>query len=382
MRRRSSSLVAMTREALLLATLGVLTLSFVQSDSTPSEPSCVRSTTDAGSGSCPSDAKFARIVAIPDIHGDLHHYRESLSLAGVATEDAPIEWTAGDTTHLVQTGDVVDRGEHSLLIMDMLANLTTRARKAGGKVTALMGNHELMSGLMDDTRYVNKEEILLMGRKELDAMRELGGERMGTSYGISAAWQTGTRAWIKAFDPDAKRGRRLRDRRPMATVAGEGFCKSLFAHAGVRSRHLARHGDGIDTLNEAARVAIQGKPDVGWLHHHDLYDNESPVWNRFYSRDGADGEICAEVERVLAAVGANRMVIGHTVQMRGMRAKCGGKLHLIDVGISSAYVGRGAAWSCEDGKVRAHYAGRVEVLEEEEGGGQKIGEKVTKKGWW
>ena len=66
MRRRSSSLIAMTREALLLATLGVLTLSFVQSDSTPSEPSCVRSTTDAGSGSCPSDAKFARIVAIPD----------------------------------------------------------------------------------------------------------------------------------------------------------------------------------------------------------------------------------------------------------------------------------------------------------------------------
>ena len=42
MRRRSSSLVAMTREALLLTTLGVLTLSFVQSDSTPSEPSCVR----------------------------------------------------------------------------------------------------------------------------------------------------------------------------------------------------------------------------------------------------------------------------------------------------------------------------------------------------
>ena len=207
---------------------------------------------------------FARIVAIPDIHGDLHHYRESLSLAGVATEDASIEWTAGDTTHFVQTGDIVDRGEHSLLVMDMLANLTSRARKAGGKVTALMGNHELMSGLMDDTRYVNKEEILLMGRKELDAMRELGGERMGTSYGISAAWQTGTRAWIKAFDPDAKRGRRLRDRRPMATVAGEGFCKSLFAHAGVRSRHLARHGDGIGLRWERLMIDRGVGCGLGW----------------------------------------------------------------------------------------------------------------------
>jgi len=38
-------------------------------------------------------------------------------------------------------------------------------------------------------------------------------------------------------------------------------------------------------------------------------------------------------------------------------------LHLIDVGISSAYVGRGAAWSCEDGVVRAHYEDRTVVLE-------------------
>lgn len=397
-RGAAASTWAIVREVLLVvAFVSALRLSLVTAAdaAVPSDGSCPAST-DGGSGSCASEPSFARIVAIPDIHGDLHHYRQSLRLAGVVDgEDAPIEWTAGDSTHLVQTGDVVDRGQHSLLIMDMLANLTVRAKRVGGKVTALMGNHELMSGLMDDTRYVHKDEILLLGTKELDALRELGGEGMGASYGISAKWQTGTMVWHRSFDPDAKQGRRLRRRRPLATVAGSGFCKSLFSHAGVRSRHLDAFNGGVDAMNEAAAAAIQGKPDIGWLHHHPLYDNESPVWNRFYSRedDDGDGEVCDEVNRVLTATGANRMVIGHTVQSGGMRTKCGGKLHLIDVGMSSAYVGRGAAWICEGGEVRARYADGTELLEKEADGENQSGgataveageekEKKKKKGWW
>ena len=398
-RGAASSTWAIVREVLLVVSfVAALRLSLVTAaDATAptDEPSCSAST-DGVSGSCASGPSFARIVAIPDIHGDLHHYRQSLRLAGVVdSEDAPIEWTAGDSTHLVQTGDVVDRGQHSLLIMDMLANLTTRAKRVGGKVTALMGNHELMSGLMDDSRYVHKDEILLLGTKELDAMRELGGEGMGTSHGISAKWQTGTMVWHRSFGPDAKQGRRLRRRRPLATVAGTGFCKSLFSHAGVRSRHLDMFNGGIDAMNEAAAAAIQGKPDIGWLHHHPLYDNESPVWNRFYSSEDGDtaGDVCDEVNRVLAAAGANRMVIGHTVQTRGMRTKCGGKLHLIDVGMSSAYVGSGAAWICEGGEVRARYADATVLLEKETDGesqpggatgvaGEEKKEEKKKKGWW
>ena len=393
-RGAAASTWAIVREVLLVVTfVAALRLSLVTA--APSdEPSC--SAADGGSGSCASEPSFARIIAIPDIHGDLHHYRQSLRLAGVVDgEGAPMEWTAGDSTHLVQTGDVVDRGQHSLLIMDMLANLTVRAKRVGGEVTALMGNHELMSGLMDDTRYVHKDEILLLGTKELDAMRELGGEGMGTSYGISAKWQTGTMVWHRSFGPDAKQGRRLRRRRPLATVAGSGFCKSLFSHAGVRSRHLDAFDGGVDAMNEAAAAAIQGKPDIGWLHHHPLYDNESPVWNRFYSLEGDDDDVCDEVNRVLTATRANRMVIGHTVQSGGMRTKCGGKLHLIDVGMSSAYVGRAAAWICEGGEVRARYADHTELLEREadgekragDGGTEEAGEKKKKKkkkkkGWW
>ena len=130
----AASTWAIIREVLLVvAFVSALRLSLVTAAdaAVPSDGSCPAST-DGGSGSCASEPSFARIVAIPDIHGDLHHYRQSLRLAGVVDgEDAPIEWTAGDSTHLVQTGDVVDRGQHSLLIMDMLANLTVRAKRVG-----------------------------------------------------------------------------------------------------------------------------------------------------------------------------------------------------------------------------------------------------------
>ncbi len=82
--------------------------------------------------------------------------------------------------------------------------------------------------------------------------------------------------------------------------------------------------------------------------------------------------MCDELGAVLAKVGARRMVIGHTIQERGMATRCGGGLHLIDVGVSGKYLGRPAAWACEEGVVTATYEDRVEVLddgveEEEEG---------------
>lgn len=46
-------------------------------------------------------------------------------------------------------------------------------------------------------------------------------------------------------------------------------------------------------------------------------------------------ETCRGVAAVLAAVGAHRMVVGHNRQPGGRpRSRCGGTLHMIDVGLS------------------------------------------------
>ena len=96
----------------------------------------------------------SRIVAVGDVHGDFAQFTTVLRQAGVI--DAKNRW-AGGQTHLVQAGDVPDRGPDSRQVMDLLMELTPQAEKAGGQVHALIGNHEAMRAL-GDLRYVSPGE--------------------------------------------------------------------------------------------------------------------------------------------------------------------------------------------------------------------------------
>ena len=95
-----------------------------------------------------------RIVAMGDIHGDYQQFVNLLRLAGLIDEKQ--NWSGG-RAHLVQTGDVLDRGPHSRRVMDLLMKLEQQARKSGGYVHALIGNHEAMN-VYADLRYVSLAE--------------------------------------------------------------------------------------------------------------------------------------------------------------------------------------------------------------------------------
>ncbi len=70
----------------------------------------------------------ARIVAVGDVHGDFDRLVEVLRDAGVV--DRRNRWTGG-ATHLVQTGDVLDRGPQARKVLDLLMSLEKQARRAG-----------------------------------------------------------------------------------------------------------------------------------------------------------------------------------------------------------------------------------------------------------
>ena len=213
---------------------------------------------DASDGARPAARAPARLVAVPDLHGDLAHARRSFQLAGIS-EDGE-RWSAGANTRFVQTGDVVDRGERSIEIVQIIANLQREAAtRVNSSVTALLGNHELLT-LQGDYRYVAREELLRLGKASLES-KNLGGQEMGTGYGLRAYWAAGQMAWRSAFSPDANLGAQIRSNRPLLTVEGEGSCATLFSHAGVRRAHLARHGDSIEALNAFAGDAIAAIAD-------------------------------------------------------------------------------------------------------------------------
>ena len=109
-----------------------------------------------------------RIVAIGDLHGDHDAGRAIARATGLI--DGRGRWSGGNAT-LVQMGDVVDRGPDSLKINRDLQKLQKEAPRRGGKVIALLGNHEAMM-MTGDLRYVHPGELAAFGDAESKARRE------------------------------------------------------------------------------------------------------------------------------------------------------------------------------------------------------------------
>ena len=67
---------------------------------------------------------------------------EILQTAGLV--DDKLRWTGGTTVY-VQTGDVFDRGPKVRETLDLLIRLEDEAKRTGGRVEFLLGNHEAMN---------------------------------------------------------------------------------------------------------------------------------------------------------------------------------------------------------------------------------------------
>ena len=142
-------------------------------------------------------------------------------------------------------------------MLDLFARLANEAAVAGGAVTLLLGNHELMT-LQDrhdllrmDTsslgtrhqapvhltrqrqhqsqrnatrrfffriEFVAREEILALGRDALDALQVADRTDPGFGVGPRAYFRAGQLAWRKKFSPTGEHGVRLRRERKLAVV--------------------------------------------------------------------------------------------------------------------------------------------------------------------
>jgi Calcineurin-like phosphoesterase len=81
-----------------------------------------------------------RVLVIGDVHG----HRETLQrlLRGAGLLDREAVWTGGRAI-VVVLGDMVDSGPDGLGVLDLLIDLQSQAAAAGGRVHAVLGNHEV-----------------------------------------------------------------------------------------------------------------------------------------------------------------------------------------------------------------------------------------------
>jgi hypothetical protein len=264
----------------------------------------------------------ARLVAIGDLHGDLGAARSALRAAG-AIDDRD-RWIGGGLV-VVQTGDVLDRGDDDRALLDLFARLETEAARAGGAVIALLGNHELMNGA-GDFRYVTPA-----GRRAFDppgTEADAAGGPAGSaavapaaSAGSSGDPDRGRRA---ALGPGGRYARWLAHHAVIAIIGD-----TVLSHAGVLGDWTGR----IDEVNQTARCWLDGQSRALPIA---LTADDSPVWTR---AAGAPRVDCAALGAALDALGARRMVVGHTVQDRGITQACDGALWRIDVGLARFYGG-------------------------------------------
>ena len=187
----------------------------------------------------------ARVVAVGDIHGDYDAFVAILQKAGMI--DEKLHW-AGKNATLVQTGDFLDRGSKCREVMDLLMALEAEAPKQGGRVVALLGNHEAMN-IMGDLRYAEAMyaefadkssekrrqtafDAFMDWQKARNGSGGLGTNGLQASSAAEAAWNAkhplGYVEQREAMSPSGKYGRWLRERPAVVKIGS-----TLFVHGGI-----------------------------------------------------------------------------------------------------------------------------------------------------
>ena len=272
-----------------------------------------------------------RLVVIGDIHGDLEKLKTTLNSYGLINKND--EWIANPpNTIVVQMGDQVDsqiRGGDpynqgnpnnsnwetyvDVEVVVYMYNLDLNARKFGGRVISLIGNHELMNTL-GDFSYVSQHSMFKTGG--LDRRSEL-------------------------FSPGGDVAMLL-SQRPMICMIGD----IIFVHAGLISSHLdiittvfqqnnieVTPANIISVINSESNKFFRKEPIIKEIFMPLVLDSNGIIWTREYSNT-----LFTEpsINDVLIRMNAGRIIVGHTV-VENIQAILNGKIWFVDIGLSRAF---------------------------------------------
>lgn len=310
-----------------------------------------------------------RVVAVGDVHGAYDRFTAILRAAGLIDQRA--RWTGGRAV-LVQTGDVLDRGPDSRRVLDLLRRLERDAERAGGKVYALVGNHEAMR-LVGQWNDVSAGEYNAFRGHDSAELRE----RLLSVLSDDAAKRA--RAANRIFDADAFRrefmqefplgyvemrqafaskgeyGAWLREHPAMVIVNGVAF-----VHGGVDLETAALGCAGINAGVAADLATVDPTPEQ--IPAMLSFKETGPLWYRGLVLDHPP----PDVDAILKTLGARALVIGHTpVTGVPITPRFGGRVFPIDTGmLDGRFFPAGVASAIEiaGDRVTAIYEKRREEL--------------------
>jgi hypothetical protein len=262
-----------------------------------------------------------RVVAIGDLHGDLRAFAAIARACGLLDQGG--SWIGGDA-HLVLMGDLVG-GADSRLLLNAVMRLEREARRAGGRVHTLLGNHDVLPAAGRFSRMTGKER----------------------------------RSYRKGdFRGDGPYSEWLR-RRPSILKIGE----TVFVHAGLDRWAMDTDPAEVNAAVSAWIAHLQGKgpkPPKGtrWT----IDEEEGPMWTRAFKarrRKPKDAPSKKTIGAILDRLGAQRIVLGHSPTKSGEvieHPHYGPSVVLIDTRISDDERGQLGAVIIERGALTTLYA--------------------------
>ncbi len=279
-----------------------------------------------------------RIVAIGDVHGDYDSFVEVLREAELINRRR--NWIGGET-HLVQVGDLPDRGPDTDQIIELMQKLEEQAEDDGGRVHSLIGNHEAMN-MLGDLRYVHPGEYeAFRGRNSRDLRDRFYAQHIQQMLAndpefvaddayrdsFDARFPLGYVEHRFAWAPNGEIGEWVLQHNAVIKIN-----RSLFLHGGLGPELL---GTDLDTINATIRDELggnlgeeQGLSEVDY----------GPLWYRGLAQNPEYMEQ-AHVDALLSFYDVDRIVIGHTPGAGTIVPRFDGKVLLVDTGMSAYYGG-------------------------------------------
>lgn len=295
--------------------------------------------------------KQKRIIAIGDLHGDMMQLLSILKFSKliehiekkecIDDSDLIIEkwrWIGG-SCYVVQMGDIFDGGgrkevdsfeDKEVEILIFLIRLKELAKKKGGDVLILFGNHEYMN-FNGDYSYVQKKTMLKClkeGINELDIKYEYMNKKCNDRERLFRRGEDGILSKIM--------------KKYCYGIIKIG--NTIFCHGGLKKELGMKYS--INKMNILLDKYLLDKLEKEEKKDFEkVYGRDGIIWFRGYVNNIESS--CKDLKLCLEEKKADRMVVGHTVQMKGISTKCRSNidktLWAIDVGLSRAF----SAIKCE-----------------------------------
>ncbi|MFD0991870.1 metallophosphoesterase [Tenacibaculum geojense] len=242
-----------------------------------------------------------KILAISDIESGYKTFRDFLIKNKVINNQ--LSWTFGKN-HLVLLGDFVDRGHSTTQVLWFIYKLEQEAKKYGGFVHFIIGNHELY----------NMQGQFKSSKKKYYAIASILEEQQQTLYSKKSVL-----------------GKWLSSKNSIENINGV-----LFTHGGLHP-DITTYDVSLSQINAISRANYykpyfpKPQKDVTQF----VLSNKTGVcWYRGYFKDDLQDDAIANS---ISKFNANAIVVGHTLQSK-VKKLYNGKVYAIDVPHPKDYV--------------------------------------------